>query len=236
MNLNRLLTTTVTSLVIILTTTIITTNGFQPLSITRETPRDILTFQEWAGQCGVEAENGFCFMENLVDDNEEYYAATATGGRAGSRVLRVPNEMILSSARIAQDYEGYVQPSFTTIEQKGMRHLLLQFYLFLKILVEIEQGSDSPYYPWLNSLPRKYNTAVSMDDFCLECLPPFIKSLCQVKRNQLAVFREALQAFEYLSPEEKRMKNWPYLHLMSSLQGHGPKVQTIIISFLWHVI
>jgi hypothetical protein len=42
-----------------------------------------------------------------------------------------------------------------------------------------------------------------MDDFCLQCLPPFIKSLCQVKRNQLAVFREALQAFEYLSPEAK---------------------------------
>jgi hypothetical protein len=178
-------------------------DAFQMVSIDREAPRDILSFQEWAGACGVQAEQGFCLMEHDVDGNEDWYAATGTGATAGSRVLYVPNEMILSSARIAQDYAGYVEPSLEVLEERGMRHLFPQFYLFLKVLVEIEQGQDSPYFPWLNSLPRRYNTAASMDDFCLECLPPFIKSLCHVKRNQLAVFKDALRAFEYVSPDAK---------------------------------
>jgi hypothetical protein len=74
----------------------------------------------------------------------------------------------------------------------------------LKFLVELEQGENSPYYPWMASLPRKFNTGVSMDEFCLSCLPPFIRSLCQIKRNHLVAFREALQAFEYVSPQAKQ--------------------------------
>ncbi|KAG7373929.1 SET methyltransferase domain containing protein [Nitzschia inconspicua] len=178
--------------------------GFSSMSVERTATREIYPFQEWAAQCGVQADNGFCLAEQIVDGNEDWYAATSTGGREGSRVLTVPNEMILSSARIAQDYQGYVEPAFQILEQKGMRHLFPQFYLFLKLLVELEQGENSPYYPWMASLPRKFNTGVSMDEFCLSCLPPFIRSLCQIKRNHLVAFREALQAFEYLSPQAKQ--------------------------------
>jgi hypothetical protein len=179
------------------------TKVFATVSLERTAQREVGQFQEWAGQCGVQPENGFCLVEDLVEGNEEWYAATATGGAQGSRVLYVPNEMILSSARIAQEYQGYVEPSFQVLESMGVYHLNQQFYLFLKILIEYESGAESPYYPWMAALPRKWDTAASMDDFCLSCLPPFIKSLCQVERNQLAAFREALQAFEYLSPESK---------------------------------
>jgi len=41
------------------------------------------------------------------------------------------------------------------------------------------------------------------DDFCLSVLPPYIKSLCAVERNQLECFRQALNSFEYLSAETK---------------------------------
>jgi hypothetical protein len=174
------------------------------ISVERTATREIYPFQEWAAQCGVQADNGFCLAEQIVDGNEDWYAATSTGGYAGARVLTVPNEMIMSSARIAQDYQGYVEPAFQVLEQKRMRHLFPQFYLFLKVLVELEQGENSPYYPWMASLPRKFNTGVAMDEFCLSCLPPFVRSLCQIKRNHLEVFREALQAFEYVSPQAKQ--------------------------------
>jgi hypothetical protein len=179
------------------------THAFSTLPVERTTPREIYPFQEWAANCGVQVDHGFCLADQTVDGNEDWYAATSTGGPQGGTVLTVPTEMILSSARIAADYQGYVEPSFQILEQRGMKHLFPQFYLFLKVLVEYEQGENSPYYPWMASLPRAWNTGVAMDDFCLNCLPPFIKSLCQIKRKHLAVFREALQAFDYLSPRTK---------------------------------
>lgn len=182
------------------------TKLFSTVSIERIAKREIGQFQQWAVQCGVQVENGFVLVEGDVDGNEDWYAATSTGGAQGSRVLFVPNPMILSATRIAQEYEGYADPSLGILGRKGLQKLFPQFYLFLKILVEYERGQESPYYPWLAAMPRKWNTAVSMDEFCLSCLPPFIKSLCQKERDQLTAFREALQAFEYLGPWPKANK------------------------------
>lgn len=191
-----------------------TTNAFQ-ISLDRSAPRQVGTFQEWAAQCGVQAENGFCLEGSLVEDggnnNEDWYATTSTGAAAGSRVLCVPTEMILSSRRIAQEFDGYIDPlCFPVLEQVirgGVHHdrqkIYQQFYLFLKVLVEYEQGEDSPYFPWLDAMPRKWSNAVSMDEFCLSCLPPYLLSLCQEERTQYAAFCDALQTFEYVSPETK---------------------------------
>jgi len=166
--------------------------------IERTAPREIGELQNWAVQCGVQPENGFCLAEDLIDGCEDWYAATSTGAPGGACVLSVPSEMILSSGRIADEFEGYADASIRVLEGKGMQNLYPQFYLFLKIIVEYERGAESPYYPWLAGMPRKWNTAVSMDEFCLSCLPPYIKSLCQEERDQLEAFREALKAFEYL--------------------------------------
>ena len=172
-------------------------------SIDRDTYRDIGTMQNWAVQCGVQADEGFCMLEQTVDGHEDWYAATSTGGMQGQSVLYVPNEMIFSANQIIQEYETYAQPSLDILAGKGLIRFDQQFYLFLRILVEYEAGDQSPWYPWINSLPRKWNTAASMDDFCLSCLPPFIKSLCSFEQSRLRGFRDALQAFEYISPETK---------------------------------
>lgn len=173
------------------------------LSLERTAQREIDEFQGWAGSCGVQPENGFCLEGDLVDENEDYYAATSTGAAQGSRLLYVPGEMILSSSRIAEEYNGYIDGSLEILSQTGVQHLQEQFYLFVKVLLEYEQGEESPYFPWFQAMPRKWNTAVSMDDFCLSCLPPFIKSLCQTERDQLGKFKSALTNFEYVSPESK---------------------------------
>mmetsp|Transcript_35499 Transcript_35499/g.86054 ORF Transcript_35499/g.86054 Transcript_35499/m.86054 type:complete len:488 (+) Transcript_35499:132-1595(+) len=171
------------------------------VSIDRTAPREIDYFQGWAGSCGVQPENGFFLQGQLVDDNEDYYAATSSGAATGSRMLYVPGEMILSAYQTAQEYNGYVDASLQTLAEMNMQHLHKHFHLFLKVLVEYEKGSESPYMPWLNAMPRKWNTAVSMDNFCLSVLPPYIKAVCQTERDQLGAFKRALGAFDYLSPE-----------------------------------
>lgn len=177
---------------------------FETLSLERTAQREVGQFQEWAGQCGVQPENGFALEEIVSGENEDWRAITTTGVSQGSRVLFVPGGMILSAGLVSQEYGDYVGASFEILERKGnLQRVYPQFFLFLRVLVEYEQGMNSPYYPWIASLPRKWDTAVSMDEFCLSCLPPFIKSMCLKEREQLADFKEALQAFEYVSPESK---------------------------------
>ena len=36
---------------------------------------------------------------------------------------------------------------------------LPQYYLMLKILVEVQKGTNSNWYQWLNSLPRYFSNA-----------------------------------------------------------------------------
>ena len=36
------------------------------------------------------------------------------------------------------------------------------FRLMVKVLAEYEKGTDSPFYPWLNSLPRRFYNGASM--------------------------------------------------------------------------
>mmetsp|Transcript_33214 Transcript_33214/g.48718 ORF Transcript_33214/g.48718 Transcript_33214/m.48718 type:complete len:466 (+) Transcript_33214:123-1520(+) len=168
------------------------------------TEREVLEFQDWAVQCGVQAKNGFYLAQDFVDGNEDWFVATSDGGAQGSRILAIPAEMILSSAVIAQEFDGYINPiSYDILQQKGYTHLIPQFYLFLKLCMEYEQGENSGYYPWMASFPKTWNTAVSMDSFCMSCLPPYLKTLCLEERDQLAAFREALQSFEYVSQETK---------------------------------
>jgi len=55
----------------------------------------------------------------------------------------------------------------------------------LKILAELERGQDSPWFPYLNSLPRYYSNGSSMTPFCYTCVPPLVGSLCKEERARL---------------------------------------------------
>jgi hypothetical protein len=52
---------------------------------------------------------------------------------------------------------------------------------------------QSPYFPWLNALPRLFYNGVAMTDACFECLPPYVSWLSQKERNNYAKFLNALR-------------------------------------------
>lgn len=174
------------------------TNLYSTVPIERTATREIGQFQDWAVQCGVSPENGFCLVESDIHE-DDWRAATSSGAPEGSRVLFVPGEMIISASVTAEEFSGYADQSLERLQNKGFGELIPEFLLFLKVMMEYERGDQSPYYPWLSSLPRKWNTAASMDDFCLSCLPPYLKKLCKVEQEHLAAFRDALKGFDYLS-------------------------------------
>lgn len=185
------------------------------ISIDEKTPRDIGTFQEWARACGVQTCDGFQLTpmmgENELDVNVG--VATSTPLQAAQPVLFVPNVMILSAVQTREEL-GSVDAAEQLLAQLDAAGDLPQFYLLLRVLLEYEKGSDSPWYPWLNSLPRYFSNGASMTHFCCsECLPPLVGNLANQERIRFIQFFRALKYAPYLSQETKgdrRLAKWAF--------------------------
>ena len=183
-----------------------TTNNNNLLSLDQTSVRDVDSFINWAlNTCGVQTVDGFYLGQQDVDSNLDYFATTSTGGTANSLILRVPSEMILSSSQIQEEYSNYIPDACYQVlrEKDVLDKSYREFFLFLKLLMEYQNGMNSVYYPWLNSMPRKWNTAASFDYFCMSTLPPYIKGLANEKRDELKAFTTALQNFEYINQDIK---------------------------------
>ena len=166
--------------------------------------RDVNQLQEWAAQCGVVMNNGFGMAQDPTPHPPQQYMAVAgAGGNPGDVVLSVPANMILSSVRIQQEYQQYTGEALQNLQRAGYGDAASKFNLFVRLLVEFEAGTNSPYYQWLNGMPREFTTGVAMDEFCLDCLPPYLYSMCQRERNQLTAFKSCLQPLSFLKDSTK---------------------------------
>jgi len=77
------------------------------------------------------------------------------------------------------------------LTRAGLEDKIPLFRLYIKILYELEQGQNSPYYTYLNSLPRSYNTGASMTFACFDCLPPYASVLAMEERKTSVSFQKA---------------------------------------------
>lgn len=165
-------------------------------------PRDINAFEEWTAACGVQRADGF---QLTSEDGVDISVMTTDDMAAESPVVFVPNEMILSSHGAMQEIGRMEAAEQRLVSVKASDHVP-QFYLFLKILREYEQGDQSPYFPWLNSLPRYYSNGAAMTPFCFGVLPPLAGNLAQMERIKYIQFFQALKSVDFLSQETKTNK------------------------------
>jgi SET domain len=166
------------------------------LQLEETTPREYNNFVNWAGYYGVYTENGF----QITEQNGDWSVMTNMPIRNGARVLFVPAMLTIASQRVRQEdfaaYEATIAQYFDRPHPNALPNdedLAPKFYLFLKILQEYELGDQSPYFAWMDALPRKFSTAVDLDDFELDCLPPFVASLARNHRINFDLFLEVLQ-------------------------------------------
>ena len=129
--------------------------------------RDIGTFDEWSTNCGVQRSDGFQIVESETNTGDIDYSIITTEPIPGeSPVLFVSNEMIFTSENVRAELVGQnlgLEDAEQLLEKLGVPpSYFSQYHLFLKILIEYQNGSDSPWYPWLNSLPRKFSNGSSM--------------------------------------------------------------------------
>ena len=180
------------------------------ININEGAPREVGTFEEWATACGVQKSDGFQLTYTAnIDENSNLHGdisvMTNQDLGEGSPVLYVPGEMIMSSRRSMEEFGTIKEAEQRLVSAKASDHVP-QFYLFLKILREFELGEQSPWYPWLNSLPRYYSNGASMTPFCFECLPPLAGNLAQAERVRYIQFFQALKYVPFLSEQTKKSK------------------------------
>ena len=73
-------------------------------------------------------------------------------------------DIVLGSNAIQQELGGSLEAAENALVQmeQGLQFRLPLFRLMVKILAEWDAGEESPYFPWLVSLPHQFYNGVSM--------------------------------------------------------------------------
>ena len=176
--------------------------------------RDISSFHEWATAYGVRTAEGFELTTMSEDPALDVGVMTNADMPEGTTALYIPSEMILSANAAREEVAGMTDAAEELFERLGTTDTLLRFYLFLKLLREYEAGDTSPWFPWMNSLPRYFSNGASMTHFCCqECLPPLVGNLVMKERTSFKQYFKALDYCEFLHSHtrwNKKLAKWAY--------------------------
>jgi len=160
---------------------------FSVVDVQEHVTRDIETMEQWVYQCGAQGTEGLQLVSESDWVHPQHFDVslmTSADIPANSPVLYVPNEMILSSNKAVEEF-GRLEDAEKLLTSLNSESEFRQYYLMLKILTEWERGDESPWFPWLNSLPRYYSNAASMTPFCYKCLPSLMAALALKERANL---------------------------------------------------
>lgn len=160
------------------------TSSSTPLSafvdIDEHAQRDVGAMDEWATMCEVQRADGF---QLTTEDGSDFSAMTTADIAEGSPIVCVPGNMIISTASARAEL-GPNAEAVDFLTRNGSGDQVGKFFVFLKIMQEYEQGDQSPYWPWMNSLPRLYYNAISMTGKALSAKVPinFCHSPCPLTK------------------------------------------------------
>jgi len=105
----------------------------------------------------------------------------------GTPVLCVPQELILSANKAMEEFpKESMRAAEKIVYSVNADSEIRYWYLMVKLLVELEKGEQSAWFPWLNSLPRYYTNAASMTPFCCLCLPSLMRKLAVKERGNMS--------------------------------------------------
>lgn len=183
------------------------------IDTTENAIRDTDALQSWATSvCGIQQLDGLTFYSsdctdsngNSNDNNDDIAMATMVDITAGTCILYVPSLAVISSTNVQQEYhppmlfkkpeqllDNLLTTSGSSSSSSSDQYSL--FYLFFKLLIEYERGTQSDWYTYLNSLPRLYNTGSSLTPSCYDCLSPLAAKLCMEQRVRCINMRQALK-------------------------------------------
>ena len=174
--------------------------GAATIDVSEFGDRDLANLDEWAINCGAQMSPGFEIRQTLDSErSDDAKVHTNQDLPVDSPILFVPEGVILSGQKAKQEMGSYAAQSETMLSRYYGPEEVSKFYLFLKLLVEVQAGQSSPYYDYINSLPRFFSNGASMTDFCYGCLPPYAAKLALEDRQKMKLYVEALEGISILS-------------------------------------
>ena len=150
--------------------------------------RDMKSLLEWSESRGIEFSDGLVLAPSRGGD---WGMSLHKSAKAGTILLRVPKFLVLSSKESPVFDTGCTRDM---IKSRSMGDHWPEFLLMVQVLVEKSKGSDSAWFPWLQSLPPTFTTGLFMDELERSHLPPLAKGLAKLQDKQFEVFSEAIRA------------------------------------------
>eukprot|EP00581_Thalassiosira_minuscula_P030765 CAMPEP_0183765292 /NCGR_PEP_ID=MMETSP0739-20130205/10860_1 /TAXON_ID=385413 /ORGANISM="Thalassiosira miniscula, Strain CCMP1093" /LENGTH=465 /DNA_ID=CAMNT_0026003951 /DNA_START=20 /DNA_END=1417 /DNA_ORIENTATION=- len=195
-------------------------------------PRNMPPLEDWATNAGIQKVEG---LELYSEDGLDWQYITTQDIPAGTTLMFVPAGACLSSSAVEQELNGAsnggVAAAVDQLGRIGGQNSVADFYLFVKLLAEYENQENSPYLPWIDSLPRLYYNSVSMTNFCYECLPPLVFSLSRLEKVKFDNFKQVLGKVDlvsdYVKNNEEVLKwafNAVYTRAYADKEGQGSDV------------
>ena len=175
--------------------------------------RDVYAMEQWATEYGMQKADG---VELYSQDGADWQLIANAPIAGGSSVLYVPSTIVMASNAVQQELGGSLEAAENALVQmeQGLQQRLPLFRLMVKILAEWDAGMESPYFYWLNSLPRQFYNGVAMTDACFECLPPYAAIQAMNERNAYSRFVNAIRkGFVPLNQNtinDDRIVKWAY--------------------------
>jgi len=123
--------------------------------------------------------------------------------KAGSEVMRIPYNMILSSRELQLDLsEEASDVVLNSLKEDGLDTYASEFFLMLRVLevyvahkTGIEDADEyDDFGPWLESLPTTFDMGIYFDSTERSYLPQLAAKLLDLQERQLAAFRKAFSA------------------------------------------
>jgi len=188
---------------------------YATINVDEGASRDIASFEQWASYGGIQRADGVELVAQEVDNTGflDVSAVTTNPIPVSSPAVYVPAEMILSANGAMQEFRGQLGEVEDLLRANGYGGELRQYYLMLKILAEVEKGQDSPWFQYLNSLPRYFSNGASMTIFCYSVVPPLVSRLCKNERARLKNLSLGKRGIPFLGneiKEEESFWKWAY--------------------------
>jgi len=191
------------------------------LNLSTSVERDVYTMADWAAGYGVQQAEG---IQLTSYDGKDYFPMTQAYIPAGSPVMYVPSDLILTSTKSSREFGSSISQCEDELVQAYMQDKIPLFRIFYKIVAEYEKGQESPWYPWLNSLPRLFNTGATMTYACFDCLPPYAAYLALNERKNFVNFQKAIRKSQFCEEIKKNVTvlKWAYnVALTRSIERNG---------------
>jgi len=165
------------------------------INVAEDAQRDLDWLEEWATNCGVQKSEAFEIRQVLGDNywDDDARIITNQDLPTDSPILFVPEGVILTGQKAKQELGRDASEAERMLEAFYGPDEISKFYLFLKLMAEHEAGESSPYFAYLNSLPRFFSNGASMTDFCYGCLPPFAAGVALAERTKKDRYLQALE-------------------------------------------